>query len=617
VATLGDPRIGSELLGYRIEALVGRGGMGAVYRAEDLALGRNVALKLLAPELASHERFRARFQRESRLAASIDHPSIVPIYEAGEVQGQLYIAMRYVEGPDLGTLLRREGRLEPARALAIVAPVADALDEAHEHGLVHRDVKPSNVLLDTRGRAFLADFGLTKRADDDAELTGGLLGTVDYVAPETIEGSAVDARADVYSLAALLYECLTGRVPFVRDTDLAVLWAHLNDPAPGLRDSPELDPIFEKALAKEPGDRFETCSAFVDAVERGLPKPEPRRARRRGLLLAGVLGLAAAALAAVLGLGRDNGPNTTPTLAITSSVIQRIDPATNRLVATLRVPVQKAELAVGAGSLWAVDSESSAVHRIDPRRNAVTETIQTSGDPLALTFAAGALWILNGRDGVVSRLDPGTGKITAVVPLPPGSYDTPIPFVGTESGVWASWSTDNGNAVHIDTESTKPTVLQVGPAEVTELYGVAPTGPRTLWVLGPNPLDPFTSAVMRVDPTLTDLSRPDVLPISGGHGGCAAADRENLWVTQYGSAFLLRVDTARLRFDRRTRVGSGTCGVAVGDGSVWATNWSERAVKRIDPESGKVLAIIPVAEDAIPVSIAVGAGGVWVDVHPR
>ena len=230
MATLGDPRIGSELLGYRIEALVGRGGMGAVYRAEDLALGRKVALKLLAPELASHERFRARFQRESRLAASIDHPSIVPIYEAGEVQGQLYIAMRYVEGTDLGTLLRREGRLEPARALAIVAPVADALDEAHEHGLVHRDVKPSNVLLDTRGRAFLADFGLTKRADDDAEFTGGLLGTVDYVAPETIEGSAVDARADVYSLAALLHECLTGRVPFVRDTDMAVLWAHVHDP---------------------------------------------------------------------------------------------------------------------------------------------------------------------------------------------------------------------------------------------------------------------------------------------------------------------------------------------------------------------------------------------------
>jgi streptogramin lyase len=618
VASIADPRIGTELLGYRIEALLGRGGMGAVYRAEDTALGRKVALKLLVPELASRERFRTRFQRESRLAASIDHPSIVPIHEAGEVQGQLYIAMRYVEGTDLGTLLRREGRLDPSRALAIVGPVADALDEAHEHGLVHGDVKPSNVLLDVRERAYLADFGLTKRAEDGPELSGGLLGTIDYVAPETIEGTAVDERADVYSLAALLHECLTGYVPFVRDTDLGALWAHVHDPPPRLVDFPALDTVFAKALAKEPGDRFETCSAFVDAVGRALPMPEPHRARRRRLLLAGVLGLIAAALAAALALGRgEDGPNTAPTLAITSTVIQRIDPATNRLVATLRLPVQPFALAVGAGSLWAADPDAGVVYRIDPERNAVAQTIQTSGDSLALTFAADALWILNGRDGVVSRLDPGTGRITAVVPLPPGTQDPDSAFVGTESGIWAAWTTRTGNAVHIDPESNKPTVLQIGPAEVSQLDDLVPAAPRTLWALGPNPHDPFTTAALRVDPTATDLSRPDVVPIPANHGACVAADRDNVWFTN-DAGFIVRVDTARGRVERRSRVGTGSCGgIALGWGSVWLTRWDEGTVTRVDRGSGEVLATIPVGENAFPASVAVGAGGVWVNVQPR
>ena len=213
--TSADPRIGSELSGYRLEELVGRGGMGVVYRAHDVALERPVALKLLSPSLAADRDFRQRFLVESRLAAALDHPCVVPIYDAGEAEDQLYLAMRYVEGTDLKRLLQAEGKLDPARAIAVCSQLADALDTAHAHGLVHRDVKPSNVLLDEQGHAYLADFGLTRRLAEQASgFEAGLsLGTPAYVAPEQIEGKDVDGRADQYSLACLLHECAASPPP--------------------------------------------------------------------------------------------------------------------------------------------------------------------------------------------------------------------------------------------------------------------------------------------------------------------------------------------------------------------------------------------------------------------
>src|SRR5215831_1730431 len=205
--------------------------MGVVYRAYDPRLKRNVALKLVAPELSAAERFRLRFLSETEVAASLEHPHVVPIHEAGEVGGQLYLAMRYVEGSDLKTLLREEGPLEPTRALTICAQIAGALDAAHARGLVHRDVKPSNVLLDPHEHVYLADFGLTRRLAEQGLPAGpGLsLGTPAYAAPEQIEAGEVDGRADQYSLACLLYECLSADAPFPRESELAVLWAHLQE----------------------------------------------------------------------------------------------------------------------------------------------------------------------------------------------------------------------------------------------------------------------------------------------------------------------------------------------------------------------------------------------------
>ena len=218
-----DPRTGSELFGYRLEALLGRGGMGVVYRAYDRRLKRHVALKLIAPELAEDERFRERFLAETELAASLEHPNVVPIHDAGEVDGQLYLTMRLVDGGELKTLLKQERLLEPARALAIRGQVAAALDAAHARGLIHRDVKPSNVLLDANEHVYLADFGLSRQLTETAVEHGLSVGTPAYVSPEQIEHGSADGRADQYALGCLLYECLTGHAPFERDSDLAVL----------------------------------------------------------------------------------------------------------------------------------------------------------------------------------------------------------------------------------------------------------------------------------------------------------------------------------------------------------------------------------------------------------
>lgn len=252
--------------------------MGVVYRAEDARLGRAVAVKLLAPELAADPSFRERFERESRLAAMIDHPSILPVYEAGESAGLLYIAMRWVEGSDLATLIAREGPLQPERTVLLLAQIGSALDAAHERGLVHRDLKPANILVTSSGgggraeHAYLTDFGIAKeRAGAGLTRTAAFIGSPHYAPPEQFEGKELDGRADQYALAGVLVECLTGEPPFVRNLDVAVMYAHLHDPPPRLAERrpelpPRLDAVVARAMAKRRDDRYESCSAFIDAV---------------------------------------------------------------------------------------------------------------------------------------------------------------------------------------------------------------------------------------------------------------------------------------------------------------------------------------------------------------
>jgi serine/threonine protein kinase len=276
------PRVGEDFAGYALRSVIGRGGMSVVFEAENPRLGSTIALKVLAPELCTDDVFRARFIKESRIAASLNHPNVIPIYDTGPFEELLYIAMRYVSGSDLRTVLKTGDRISPSQALLLIGQAARALDAAHRHGLVHRDVKPANVLIE-RGadedpdHVYLADFGITKHTLSRSGLTatGQFVGTIDYIAPEQIQGKAVDGRTDNYSLGCVLYECLTGQVPFVKDVDAAVIWAHVEElptpPSAVRRDLPKaIDEVMAKALAKDPDDRYETCRELVAAARAAL-----------------------------------------------------------------------------------------------------------------------------------------------------------------------------------------------------------------------------------------------------------------------------------------------------------------------------------------------------------
>jgi serine/threonine protein kinase len=272
---------GAVVAGYQLESRIGIGGMAVVFRATDQRLGRTVALKVLAPQLAGDAEFRERFIRESRAAATVDHPHIIPVYEAGGADGILYLAMRYVSGGDLSSVMRREGPLRPERAAFLLSPVASALDAAHAARLVHRDVKPANVLIDmsTGGpdHPYLSDFGLAKGATSVTGLTatGQFLGTADYAAPEQISGGQAYVQTDQYALACLAFMMLTGALPFARDEPMAVLWAQLNDPPPSVAArrsdlSPAVDKVLGRALAKDPAARFSSCGDFAEALRAAL-----------------------------------------------------------------------------------------------------------------------------------------------------------------------------------------------------------------------------------------------------------------------------------------------------------------------------------------------------------
>jgi YVTN family beta-propeller protein len=596
-----DSRIGTELAGFRIEGLLGRGGMSVVYRADDLRLKRNVALKLLAPELAEDERFRERFLRESQLAASLDHPNVVPIYDAGEVEGLLYIAMRYVPGTDMRQLLRREGALESDRALALVAQIGNALDAAHERGLVHRDVKPSNVLLTgRRGKehCYLADFGLSTSASDRSVVADPrqIVGTIDYVAPEQIRDGDIDGRADVYSLTCLLYECLTGDVPFRRQNDVAVIYAHLEDPAPKPSERmPELiadlDAVFEKGMAKLPDERWETCGALVEAARSALgdgaaPTRILTRRKRRSLPIAAAAGgiAAAAAIVAVL-LGGGGTP-----IARADSLV-RIDTGGVRTTGGVALGAQPTAVTVCAGSVW-VTSLGGKVSEIDPKTLA-PHTIHVRGTPSDVADVGDLAAVVSGPPERVTIIDAGFGQVSNFVELPGGHASATAVVYGRD--VWIA--NPNGRSLNL---LAPPYTGIAGAVPLPGSPRLVAAGEGAVWVVGGRML-------WRVDPGSQRVVARIHLPfapqaLDAGNGG--------IWLVDRGGGAVVRVNPATGRLTKRIRVGHGPVAVAVGADSVWAANRGDGTVSRIDPSQNAVVKTIRVGSQ--PVDLVVGLGGVWV-----
>ena len=571
--------------------------MGVVYRAYDPNLERNVALKLLAPDLVEDEHFRNRFLTESQLAAALEHPHAVPIHAAGEANGRLYIVMRYVEGTDLKALLATEAPLDAARALEICAQVAEALDAAHARGLVHRDVKPSNVLIDEREGAYLADFGLTRRLGDagaDAGL-GLSLGTPAYVAPEQIEGRELDGRADQYSLACMLCECLSGRPPYPRATEAAVLFAHLEERPPA---SAGLDDVLGRALAKSPDDRFPSCRDLIEAARAELGPARSSRSRLPVVALAlGAAVLGAVLLAVFLVRGGTHGP---PPLA--GNELAVIDPASGRVSAEIPVGARPGAVTSASGSLWVGNQDDGTISRVDPQTLRVTRSLPVGGTPTGLAASGNAVWALvadPGRPTVVARrVDVRYDVITRSVALPN--------FVAGDGGSLAA----SGKALWVAPSSGLLTKLDAASGKVVEQVdpeagpaGVA-AGNGGIWLT-----DSFANTLTRID----RVGRRRVVPVGPGPGGVAVGAGA-VWVADALGDDLTRVDPSSLRVTARIPVGKAPTDVAVGAGSVWVANSLDGTVTRIDPAGGRVTATITVGGS--PQSVAVADGRVWVTVQP-
>ena len=620
--------IGSDFLGYRIEELIGRGGMGVVYRAYDLRLKRPVALKLVAPSLARDDRFRARFARESELVMSLEHPTVVPIYDAGDVDGRVYLAMRLVDGSDLGSLLRTKGALEPARAVAICAQIAAALDAAHASGLVHRDVKPSNVLLDASEHVYLADFGLTRRLDDEWTESGldRSIGTPAYLAPEQLEAGPIDGSADVYSLGCVLYECLTGEAVFPRDSRLAVAWAHLEDepPRPSRQrpDLPEaIDAVIARALAKEPAKRYPTCGALAAAAGHAVAMREGGTltllftdiegstqllkrlgSARYGDLLSAQQRLVREAIAVHHGSEVDTQGDSffvafrSASDAVTAAVAIQRALAGHRwpdgVAVRVRIGIHSGE-AAGTADRYV----GFSVHRA-ARIGAAAHGGQVLASDATRVLVEDEL-----PEGVSLR-DLGLYRLKDI--------DRPERIVQVEAeGLPKGFPPLRGadrvkTPVHRRRSLIAPALAGVLAAAVAIpvfALGATSSGSLPTTVAAPVPgnsvgvYDPVSNKLVEHIPL---GSRPS--SVATGHG--------SLWVANVDDDSVSEINPRTNRAVPPIRVGNGPSGIAIGGRFVWVANYLGRSISQIDPRLGQVVHTIPL--DGTPSGVAYGGGKLWV-----
>ena len=565
---------GREFAGYRIDMIIGRGGMGVVYLAEHVGLKRKVALKLLAPPLAEDRRFRERFVRESQLAASIDHPNVIPIYEAGEADGRLFIAMRYVEGTDLRTLLRERGKLGTIQTARIVGQVAAALDAAHEQGLVHRDVKPANVLIarqrgtEAGTHGYLTDFGLTKRSSSDSGVTGTgqFVGTLDYAAPEQFRGEDVDQRTDIYSLGCLFFECLAGHPPFRAENDAALMFAHLMEAPPPLTaarpDLPkDIDEVIATAMAKERDARYPSAGAFASRASMALGNPidEPstdRPARRRP------------------------SPR---------SQARRRRRVTIRAVAAVGIAILVAALLQVVGGEPAQASFKPGIAIVDQMTGEQLASIPTSriSQPAEVIHSEGSFWIHNLDPNSFVEIDPRNGRLLNQIDAPFAEVQG---FTVDGETLWVAGPYTAKIDIGLETE-----IDQFNFPEWAHGIVVAE---GSLWVS-----IPFADLTLRVDPATGEVEQRFPLP---GSTAIAYGDGA-IWVAGWtspgggftgdGGVYRIDPDTNRVTVKNPLVLPQECCPVAVGGGFGWTADPTKGVVYKLD-QVGQIVATEPTGPGA-------------------
>jgi YVTN family beta-propeller protein len=599
---------------YEVQARIGRGGMGEVYLARDTRLGRPVALKLLPERLAQDERFRDRLLRESRLAASLDHPNVVPVYDAGEADGRLFIAMRFVDGVDLRQLLGEAAPLAPERVMEIAGQVAEALDAAHERGLVHRDVKPSNVLLDQQGdreHAYLADFGLTHSPATAGPTDGQFMGTVDYVAPEQIRGDVVDGRADQYALGCMLFECLTGSLPFRDRSEVAAIFAHLEEPPPRASERREglpaaVDAVIARAMAKEPEQRFESCRELVAATHDALGLGQPPRRRPRWLAPVLALVVVVSAIAAVeLAVGRGGSASS----AGTYGTLTRIDPRTNRVRSTTNIPGYPQAVAWSVGGIWVADFREGVLWRYDPSTGS-KQRIASNGEPRDIAALGDQVYVAvddNALSGSVARYDAASGQRLDSL--------SPELACALASGDGVVWAAGCPYADRLSTDAQRLRRLRHVPLPYLAPYTASnirvqfremAVGAGSVWVLG----DALDRRVWRLDPRRGTIQATIRLPFPPR--SVVVADGA-AWITDGLDDTVVPIDARSDRVLPAVRVGRGAAGVTATPGAVWVANVIDGTVSRIDPRSRRVVKTVHVGGN--PSEIDAGPDGVWVTSH--
>jgi YVTN family beta-propeller protein len=601
--------------------------MGVVYRATDIALDRRVALKVVAPELAEDPRFRERFLRESRLAAAIEHPHILPVHAAGDVDGSLYLVMRYIEGEDLKARLEREVCLQPDVALALVSQMAGALDAAHAKGLVHRDVKPGNVLIATTGESYLCDFGLTKPMAAERSLTesGQFFGTLDYAAPEQIHGAELDGRADQYALGCVLFECLAGVRPFERSSPMAVMWAHMQEEPTSLLDAhPDLpaaiDDVVRTALAKERGDRYRSCSELAAAARAALeptvavrraPLVPPWLARRAHLVAATGALILAGAIAAIVLLARGGGGEIQ---VVAGNAVALLDPSTAKIVAQIPVGRSPTSVVVGDGVAWVLNADDRTITRIDPATREAGEPFAVGeGTPIDLAVGGGSLWVASGTpdpdtqfagpvlDAIV-RVDSDTSGTRSVVEVPHDGNTVVNTarqrLVAAAGSLWVVLASGSVARVDMATERIVDTVEGIGA------FAIASDG-RSIWFLDTD------GSLKRISPRTNRITADISLQTTGLDS--IAVGGGDVWASSSADGVVWRITVAPRPVSRTIQLEVGVADISYHGGSAWVANGVRGTVSRIDPSTSAVIATTAIGNT--PYGLAADTGGVWVTVQ--